>query len=389
MTTIDVPIDTAPDLEIDEVHSAATATPPTEAEEVTAEAVGAHMARLTADLGGSLGVLLTSLGTRSGLWRALDGAGPLTVQQVASKVTVDRALVRDWLRAQAAAGYLDYQAADDTFELSSAAAAAIPNGPGAPLVEACVQMFTATIEGFDDFSVAFGSGHGFGWHQRTGQHWHGQDAFTRLTVPDELIGSVIGALPDVASALNAGGYAVDVGCGYGAPTIAIAHQHPAARVLGVDYHDASVMQARDTAAQEGVDNVRFEVAAALDLPAGRGAGYDLITYFDSLHDLGDPRGALRRARQALAPSGAVLLFEPMSGDTVADNLNPQGRMVYSISTLICTPNAVSQRTVTSSEPLGAQAGEQTLRALAAEAGFSVVRRLDIPLPFNLVLELRP
>lgn len=372
MTTIDMPVDA-----------------PTDAADVTPEAVGAHIARLTADLGGALGVLVMSLGTRSGLWRALDGAGPLTAQHVAARVTVDRALVREWLRAEAAAGYLDYDPSADTFELSPAAAAAVPAGPGAPLVEACLQMFTAMTEGFDDFSTAFGSGHGFGWHQRTGQHWHGQDAFTRLTVPEELIGAAVAALPDVEAALDAGGTALDVGCGYGAPTIAIARGHAAARILGVDYHDASVMHARDAAADGGVENVRFEVASALDLPDGPPGGYDLITYFDSLHDLGDPRGALRRARQVVAPSGAVLLFEPDSGDTVADNMNPAGRMVYSISTLICTPNAVSQRTATSSEPLGAQAGEPTLRALAIEAGFSAVRRLDVPLPFNLVLELRP
>lgn len=365
---------------------------------VDAQAVEDYLGKLTADLGGTLGVLLTSLGTRSGLWRALDGAGPLTATEVAACVSVDRALVREWLRAQAAAGYLDYDPATDTFELCPAAAAAIPDGPGSPLVEACLEMFTAMLEGFDDFSAAFGTGRGFGWHQRAGQHWHGQDAFTRLTVPDELIGAAVAALPDVAAALDAGGAAVDVGCGYGAPTLAIARQHSAARVLGIDYHDASVMHARQAAARADLDNVWFEVAAALDLPDGRGGpdgadgadrGYDLITYFDSLHDLGDPRSALVRARQAVAPSGAVLLFEPAGGDSVVDNLNPAGRMLYSISTLVCTPNAVSQRTATSSEPLGAQAGEPTLRALAAEAGFSTVRRLDIPLPFNLVLELRP
>jgi SAM-dependent methyltransferase len=353
------------------------------------QAVDVYLGRLTTDLGGSLGVLLISLGTRSGLWRALDGAGPLTAPQVADRVAVDRALVREWLRAQAAAGYLEFDPAADTFELSPAAAAAIPDGPGSPLVEACMEMFTAMIAGFDDFATAFGSGEGFGWHQRSGQHWHGQDAFTRLTVPVELIGAAVDALPDVAARLDAGGTVLDVGCGYGAPTLAIARQHSAARVLGVDYHDASVMAARQAAAQAQIDNARFEVASALELPDAPGGGYDLITYFDSLHDLGDPRGALRRARRMVAPTGAVLLFEPVSGDTVADNLNPGGRMIYSSSTLICTPNAVSQRSATSSEPLGAQAGEPTLRALAAEAGFSTVRRLNVPLPFNLVLELRP
>lgn len=362
MTTIEVPVETTPD----------------------PAAVEEYLGRLTADMGGTLGLLLTSLGTRHGLWRALAGAGPCTPEQVAGRVTVDRALVREWLRGQAAAGYLDYHPSADTFELSPAAAAAIPDGPGSPLVEACLEMLTATIEGFDEFSTAFGAGQGFGWHRRTGDYWHGQDAFTRLVLPEALIGAAVPA--DVAATLDAGGTVLDVGCGYGAPTLAIARQHSSARVLGIDYHDASVMHARQAAAQTA--NARFEVAAALDPPA-RPGGYDLITFFDSLHDLGDPRGALTAARRTVATSGAVLLFEPAGGDTVADNLHPGGRMMYSISTLICTPNAVAQRTPTSSEPLGAQAGEPALRALAAEAGFSRVRRIEVPLPFNLVLELRP
>lgn len=180
---------------------------------------------------------------------------------------------------------------------------------------------------------------------------------------------------------------LDVGCGYGSPTRAIAQLYPAADVLGTDYHDASIMSARESAALEGVRNVRFEVAPATHVP-DRDGGYHLITFFDSLHDIGDPRGALIRARDVLAPGGAVLLIEPLGSDNVADNLNPLGRMYYSISTLACTPNAVSQRTATSSEPLGAQAGEATLQALAAEAGFGAVRRVDVPAPINLVLGLR-
>jgi ubiquinone/menaquinone biosynthesis C-methylase UbiE len=189
----------------------------------------------------------------------------------------------------------------------------------------------------------------------------------------------------VATVLAAGGSVADVGCGYGTPTMVIAGLFPAARVLGVDYHDASIAHARAEAARRGAGNVRFEVAAASGLP---GQGYDLVTFFDSLHDIGDPLGALTRARQALGPDGAVLLVEPLGADDVEDNLNPAGRMFYAVSTLACTPNAVSQQTATSSEPLGL-AGQERLRALAADAGFGRVRRLDVPAPMNLVLELRP
>jgi SAM-dependent methyltransferase len=168
----------------------------------------------------------------------------------------------------------------------------------------------------------------------------------------------------VATVLATGGMVADVGCGYGTPTLAIAGLFPSAQVLGVDYHDASIAHSRAEAARSGVGNVRFEVAAAAGLP---GQGYDLITFFDSLHDIGDPLGALVRARAAVAPAGAVLLFEPLGADDVQDNLNPNGRMFYAVSTLACTPNAVSQKTPTFSEPLGAQAGEKRLRVNPASA----------------------
>ena len=348
-------------------------------------AVEAQMGKIVTELGAALGVLLISLGIRSGLWAALAGAGPLTTADVAARVSVEPSLVREWLRAQAAGGYLEYDAANETFTLPNAVAAAICYGPGGALVDACATMLSSMGEGFAAFSEAFSAGQGFGWHQRTAGHWHGTDAFTRVALPAELIEAAIGAIDGLAAVLAAGGTVADVGCGYGTPTRAIAGLYPAARVLGIDYHDASIAHSRAEAARGGVSNARFEVAAAADLP---GKDYDLITFFDSLHDLGDARGALVRARAAVAPAGAVLLFEPLGADDVQDNLNPNGRMFYAVSTLACTPNAVSQKTATSSEPLGAQAGEKRLRALAAEAGFSRVRRLDVPAPMNLVLELR-
>jgi SAM-dependent methyltransferase len=352
-------------------------------------AVEEQMGKIVTELGAALGVLLTSLGTRSGLWAALAGAGPLTTAEVATKVSVEPSLVREWLRAQAAGGYLDYDPAAGTFTLPDAVAAAICYGPGGALVDAAATMFSSMGEGFAAFSEAFSTGQGFGWHQRTAAHWHGTDAFTRVALPAGLIVAAIGEMAGVAAALAAGGSVADVGCGYGTPTVAIADLFPAARVLGVDYHDASIAHCRAEAARRGADpgtgTVRFEVAPAAGLP---GQGYDLITFFDSLHDIGDPLGALTRAREALAPAGAVLLVEPIGADDVEDNLNPAGRMFYAVSTLACTPNAVSQKTATSSEPLGL-AGQQRLRDVAAGAGFGRVRRLDVPAPMNLVLELRP
>ena len=275
----------------------------------------------------------------------------------------------------------------ETFQLPDAVAAAIHDGPGGALVDAAATMMSSMGEGFGAFSEAFSTGRGFGWHQRTAEHWHGTDAFTRVALPTDLIAAAIDQLGDVASALTGGGSVVDVGCGYGTPTLGIAELYPAATVLGIDYHDASIAHARAEAAATGVGNARFEVVAATEL-AGRRLRPDHLLRLVARHR-GPRRGASRGPGRRSHPTGAVLLFEPMGADDVQDNLNPVGRMFYAVSTLACTPNAVSQRTATSSEPLGAQAGEQRLRALAAEAGFTRVRRSSVEAPMNLILELRP
>ena len=214
-------------------------------------AVEAQMGKIVTELGAALGVLLTSLGIRSGLWAALAGAGPLTTAEVAAGVSVEPSLVRDWLRAQAAGGYLDYDAANETFTLTDAVAAAICYGPGGALVDACATMMSSIGEGFASFSEAFSTGQGFGWHQRTADHWHGTDAFTRVALPAELIEAAIGAMAGVATVLGRGGSVADVGCGYGTPTLSIAGLFPSAQVLGIDYHDASIAHARAEAARSG------------------------------------------------------------------------------------------------------------------------------------------
>jgi SAM-dependent methyltransferase len=340
--------------------------------------------QLVGELGGSLGVLLTALGNRTGLWAALAGAGPLPAAELAGRTGLNATLVREWCRAQAAGGYLTYRPDDHTFELPDAVAGALLHGPGAAMVDACTDMLCSQGAEFDEFVTAFRAGSGFGWHRRDERFWHGSDALTKVALPAELIGAVLDQLGSVAAVLAAGGSVVDVGSGYGTPTIAIARHFPAARVLGVDYNDASVANARRAAAEAGVaGRVRFEVGSATDLP---GSGYALVTFFDSLHDFGDPVGALVQARAVLAEDGAVLLVEPLAADRVEDNLNPSGRMFYAVSALICTPNAVAQG---GTAPLGTQAGEELLRATAAAAGFTRVRRVPVDAPMNLVLELRP
>jgi SAM-dependent methyltransferase len=243
-------------------------------------------------------------------------------------------------------------------------------------------MYCGIGADFAAYEAAFRSGAGFAWHQRSAAHWQGTDALTQASLSAEMFAEIIGAIPGVPDALRRGGRVADIGCGFGAPTRMIAAAFPAATVVGFDYHDASIAAARRAAAAAGVsDRVGFEVASADGFP---GTGYTLITFVDSLHDLGDPEAALRHARSALAPDGAVLLVEPAGADRVADNLTPLGRMYYGVSTLVCTPNAVAQ----AGRALGTLAGEATLREVAATAGFTTVRRLPAPTPMNMMLELR-
>jgi SAM-dependent methyltransferase len=342
------------------------------------------MGQILGELGGSLGVLLNALGIRAGLWSAMAGEGPLTSAEVAKRTGLSAPLVREWLRAQAAGGYLTYEPATEAFTLPETVAAAMLHAPGGAMIDACTSMLCSIGAGFADFTEAFLGSGGYGWDRRTEEYLHGSDLLTRTVLPAELIGAV---LDQLGTGLAGGGTVADVGCGYAAPTLAVAAHFPAAKVLGIDYHEVSVTHAREAADRAGLgDRVRFEVAAATDLP---GAGYALITFFDSLHDLGDPIGALAHARSALAPDGAVLLVEPLAADRVEDNLNPSGRMFYAVSTLVCTPNALSQQVPGGPEPLGTLAGEPRLREVAAEAGFTRVRRIPVDAPLNLVLELRP
>jgi 2-polyprenyl-3-methyl-5-hydroxy-6-metoxy-1,4-benzoquinol methylase len=337
--------------------------------------------RLTAELGITLSAMTIALGVRAGWWAALAGAGPLTPAQLAARVGTAEAYAREWCRTQAAGGYLRHDTG--TFELPDEVAAVLVHSPMGGLVDAAVDMLAATGRRFPAFTQAFRTGAGFGWDERDPEHWDGVDRFTAAALAPEFLPTTLGSLDGVADRLAAGGSVLDVGCGFGRPTIWMAQAFPAARVTGCDFHDASIAAARRAAATAGVaDRVTFEVASATEAPEGP---HDVVVFVDSLHDLGDPIGALTRAREVLAPGGAVLLVEPMAADEVEGNLNPVGRMFYAVSTMFCTPTAVAQ----GDTALGTLAGRAVLTDVATAAGFGTVRTVPVEAPFNLVLELRP
>lgn len=345
---------------------------------VTRESPERVMDRLLGELAASAGTAMTLLGIRLGLWRALAERSPRSAAEVAAATALPEPFVREWMRGQAAGGFLTYDGDAERFSLPAGVAAVLA-GEQAGFVAALATQVASWHTDLDGLEAGLRAGRGFGWPERARQNSEAMDEITRSVVGPVLVSQWLPAMDGVVDRLVTGGRVADVGCGYGSPTRALAAAYPAAQVWGFDSDEASIARARRAA---GADRARFEVATAKTYP---GHDYDLITYFDVFHDLGDPHGALLHARDALAPGGAVLLVEPAAADRVEDNFTPVGRFFYASSALLCTPNALAQE----GHALGTLAGAAALRAVAERAGFRHVRRVPVDAPFNILLELRP
>ena len=332
------------------------------------------------DVAGALTASLVVIGDKLGLYKALT-KGAATPAELASRTGTTERYVREWLNAQAAAGYVTYEAG--RYSLPPAHAACLTDEESPACVLGAFQGMTAAMRANGKVAEGFKSGCGVGWHEHDPELFVGVERFFRPGYNAHLISEWIPALDGVREKLERGARVVDVGCGLGASTIIMAKAFPRSKFVGFDYHAPSIEKARERARDAGVgDRVKFEVAAAKEFP---GEKYDLVCFFDCLHDMGDPVGAARHVRQTLAPDGTWLLVEPMAGDRVEDNLNPVGRLFYSVSTLVCTPASLAQEVGLA---LGAQAGEGRLRDVLEQAGFTRIRRAT-QTPFNLVLEARP
>jgi ubiquinone/menaquinone biosynthesis C-methylase UbiE len=340
------------------------------------------LGRFVADLGATVAAGSVVVGHRLGLYRSL-AEGPATPEQLAQRTGTDQRYVTEWLCGQAASGYVSYDPAAEQFSLTEEQAFALAN-PGGPLyLPGAFVLALGALRAESQITDAFRTGAGMGWHEHHEDVFSGCEMFFRPGYVANLTSAWIPALEGVEEKLAAGGRVADVGCGHGASTVLLAEAYPTARIQGSDYHQASIDTARKRAADAGVaDRARFEVASAQSFS---GTGYDLIATFDCLHDMGDPVGAARHIRQALDADGTWLIVEPLAGDTLADNLNPVGRVYYSGSTFICVPNARSQ---SGGYALGAQAGETSIRQVAGQAGFTRFRRAA-ETPFNAVYEARP
>lgn len=338
------------------------------------------LGRALDDMGGAISATLIQIGDELGLYKALASA-PMTSAELAHATCTDERYVREWLGNQAAGGYVDYDPAADRYFLDEEQALCLadPNGPvdvpGAySVIEAVFHAKERTLRNFR-------SGAGMEWGEHHPCLFHGTERFFRAGYNAHLLGEWLPALDGAVAKLQTGAKLADVGCGHGASTLLMAKAFPESEFVGYDYHAPSIDVARRNAAEAGIANARFEVA---DATGYREDGFDLIAFFDCLHDMADPLGTARHARAALAADGSCMLVEPFAGDSVASNLNPVGQLYYGASAQICVPVSLARK----GPALGAQAGEARLAAILREAGFSKVRRAT-ETPFNLILEAKP
>ena len=342
----------------------------------------AFVGKVLGDLGGALSVALVRIGDRLGLYRALHTHGALTSVGLAEKAGIAERYAREWLSQQAASGYLTYDPPSRAFTLPPEQAMVFADPESPVFMQGAFDVAAVMVENQAPVEAAFRTGEGVGWGDQAGCLFCATGRFFRPSYNHNLVSRWLPALDGVMGKLERGAEVADVGCGHGFSTLMMAKAFPHSNFVGYDFHEGSVAAAREHAQAHGVSgNTRFEVALASDFPA---TDLDLVTFFDCLHDMGDPVGAARHVRQALKDDGSWMVVEPQAGDRLEDNLNPIGRLSYAGSTMICVPTSLDQPVGLA---LGAQAGFARLAAAIGEGGFTHVRKAS-ETAFNMVIEAR-
>ncbi|WP_284734527.1 class I SAM-dependent methyltransferase [Sphingosinicella terrae] len=337
----------------------------------------ALMGLMVNELGAAQNAALVIIGDELGLYDALAKGGAMTSRQLADATGTHERYVREWLSAQAASGYVSYDAAAGRFHLSPEQAAVLADADSPVNMAGGFLALVSTYADRPKLTEAFRTGSGVCWTEHCNCLFCGTDRFFRPGYKSHLLQEWLPALDGVVEKLERGARVADIGCGFGSSTLIMAEAFPNSQFVGYDFHAGSVDAAREKAG--GQPNVRFEVARAQDYAE---AEFDLVTLFDALHDMGDPVGAARHIAGTLAPGGKVMLVEPMAGDALEDNLHPVGRIFYAASTNFCVPASLGQEV---GAALGAQAGQKRLEAVLREGGLTQVRRAATT-PFNMVLE---
>ena len=335
------------------------------------------------DFGATFHAALMRIGDKLGLYKGLAAGGPQTPAELARRTSTTERYVREWLCNQAAGGYVNYDAATAKFYMTEEQTFALADESSPVFLPGAFQCALAAAKAEEQLTERFKTGQGLGWHEHHHELFVGTERFFRPGYAANLVSSWIPALTGVNEKMKGGARVADVGCGLGASTILMAKSFPKSEFVGFDYHEKSIETAKQRAKDAGVgDRIRFQVAKAKDYP---GKDYDFVTFFDCLHDMGDPAGASAHVHSTLKKDGTWMIVEPFAGDKVEDNLHPIGRAFYGASALVCTPASLSQEVGLA---LGAQAGEKRLREVVTSGGFSHFRRAT-QTPFNLIFEARP
>ena len=351
--------------------------------EIDADKLHQFVFRAVEEVGATLNAALVVMGDRLGLYRALAGSGGLSPAELAARSGAAERYVREWLNAQAAGGYVEYDPESGRYTLPPEQTVALTDPDSPAYLPGFFQIALGSVVDSPRIVEAARSGDGLGWHEHVHDVHEGCERFFRPGYNANLVSSWLPALEGVVEKLQRGALVADVGCGHGSSTILMAQAFPNSTFVGSDYHDGSIETARQRAQEAGVaDRVRFQIAPAA---AYSGSDYDLVTMFDCLHDMGDPVGAARHVHGTLKPDGTWMIVEPQAGDRIEENLNPVGRAFYAFSTLLCTPASLSQEVGLA---LGAQAGQARIGDVVQAGGFTRFRRAA-ETPFNLVLEARP
>jgi 2-polyprenyl-3-methyl-5-hydroxy-6-metoxy-1,4-benzoquinol methylase len=339
--------------------------------------------RAVGDVGATISARLVVIGERLGLYKAMARAGAITSAELALATGTSERYVREWLANQAAGGYVEYDPDTGRYELPAEHAMALAEESSPVYLPGAFRLAVATLKDEPEIREAFKTGRGIGWHEHNPGVYEGVAEFFRPSYEAHVTTSWIPALDGVEEKLRVGARVADVGCGHGTSTFIMARAFPESTFTGFDYHEPSVQWARRVAAETDLgSHVTFDVASAKDYP---GSGYDLVTTFDCLHDMGDPVGAARHILNTLAPQGTWMIVEPHAADRLEENLNPVARAYYGFSTFLCTPSSLAQEVGLA---LGAQAGEARIRKVVADAGFTRFRRAA-ETPFQMVYEARP
>jgi 2-polyprenyl-3-methyl-5-hydroxy-6-metoxy-1,4-benzoquinol methylase len=344
--------------------------------------VEAFAGQVVTDIAAAFSGVMTNIGHKLGLYKVLAGAGWMTSNQLADKTGTNERYVREWLNNQTAGGYVEYDPQTQCYRMPDEHIPVLADDDSPMFLVPALEVASSLWMDEDRVSDVFRSGEGIAWSDHHHRLFCGSESLFRPGYKAHLATGWIAALEGVSEKLTAGAKVADVGCGHGASTIVMAQAFLNATFVGFDYHEHSIQTARQRAKEAGMDGrVRFEVASAKGYEE---RGFDLICFMDCLHDMGDPVGAARHARQALKDDGTLLLVEPAAGDGVEENINPVSRLYYAASTAVCTPCSKSQEVGLA---LGAQAGETRLSEVLREAGFSNIRRAA-ETPFNLIIEAR-